>query len=113
MDTIGSCIKAERKRAGMTQIELAKKLGLATGTIQQYELGKRQPNGKMLQRIAGAINCSTANFFPECTHLADCVRPTEKTLDEIAEAYRLLNGKGRAEALKRIKELAQLPQYTD
>lgn len=113
MDTIGSRIKAERKRAGITQAELAKKLGLATGTIQQYELGKRQPNGKMLQRIAGAINCSTANFFPECTHLADFVRQAEKALAESAEAYQELNGKGRAEAIKRIKELAQLPQYTE
>lgn len=113
METIGSRIKAERKRAGMTQIELAKKLNVAAGTIQQYELDKRQPNGKMLQRLAEAINCSAANFFPECPRLADYVQPAEKTPDEMTGVYQLLNGKGRAEALKRIKELAQLPQYTD
>lgn len=41
--TTGQRIKAARKKAGMTQKEIAEKAGTATGTIQQYELGKRQP----------------------------------------------------------------------
>ena len=53
--TTGERIKAARKKAGMTQKEIAEKAGTATGTIQQYELGKRQPRLAQLQRIAAAL----------------------------------------------------------
>lgn len=54
--TIGQKIQAARKHAGITQKELANLLSLATGTIQQYELGKRQPRLEQLQAIASALN---------------------------------------------------------
>lgn len=49
-------IKRYRKLLGLTQRELAEKCGLATGTIQQYELGKRKPKIEQLQKIANALN---------------------------------------------------------
>lgn len=54
--TIGQRIKEARKTIGLTQRELAEKADVATGTIQQYELGKRQPRIEQLQRIAAALN---------------------------------------------------------
>lgn len=54
--TIGQRIKEARKSFGLTQRELAEKSGTATGTIQQYELGKRQPRLEQLQRISNALN---------------------------------------------------------
>lgn len=113
MDTIGSRIKAERKRAGMTQAELAKKICMGKSTVQKYELNITSPSADMLYLLAEALKCSPANFFPKCPPLADCGRPTEKTPTEITEAYQSLNSEGKAEAIKRIKELAQLPQYTN
>ncbi len=56
--TIGQRIKEARKVAGLTQRELAEKAGTATGTIQQYELGKRQPRIEQLRRIACALSTS-------------------------------------------------------
>lgn len=53
--TIGENIKKYRKRAGLTQKELAKKCGLATGTIQQYELNKRQPRLEQINLIANIL----------------------------------------------------------
>lgn len=38
---LGRALQMIRKQSGLTQEELAQKLGLATGTIQQYELGIR------------------------------------------------------------------------
>ncbi len=55
--TIGERIKAARKAANMTQKKLAELAGTATGTIQQYELGKRQPRIEQLQKIATALDC--------------------------------------------------------
>ena len=41
---------------GYTQKQLAEKCGMATGTIQQYELNKREPRREQLQKIATALN---------------------------------------------------------
>ena len=54
--TIGQRIKEARKNTGLTQRELAERSRTATGTIQQYELGKRQPRIEQLQRIASALD---------------------------------------------------------
>lgn len=52
-----------RKRCGLTQKQLAEKCGLAPGTIQQYELGKRKPKIEQLQKIANALNIPVEYLF--------------------------------------------------
>ena len=54
--TVGQRIKEARKIAKLTQRELAEKAGTATGTIQQYELGKRQPRLQQLRQIAQVLD---------------------------------------------------------
>lgn len=49
-------LKQARKKSNLTQKELAQLSGLATGTIQQYELGKRVPVPEALAKIAAALN---------------------------------------------------------
>lgn len=61
--TIGECIKKNRKLAGLTQKELALKCEFATGTIQQYELGKRQPRIEQLEIIADALEISLGELI--------------------------------------------------
>lgn len=61
--TVGQKIKIARKNAGQTQKELAEKAGMATGTIQQYELEKRQPRLEHLQRIANALEVPVTDLF--------------------------------------------------
>ena len=53
---MGKRIKEARKQAGLTQKELAQKLGLATGTVQQYELNKRSPRIEQLKEIASVLD---------------------------------------------------------
>ena len=53
---IGQCIKTARKNAGLTQEQLAKLCNLATITIRQYELNKREPRFEQLQNIAEVLN---------------------------------------------------------
>lgn len=82
MMIIGERIKSARQAAGMTQKELASRLGLATRTVQQYELGKRTPRIDQLQNIANALgvtmselmglvdNISTSRIYFECDRMA-------------------------------------------
>lgn len=60
---IGQRIKEARKNAGLTQRELAEKSGTATGTIQQYELGKRQPRLEQLRAIAAALGVQVVDLL--------------------------------------------------
>ena len=58
--TIGGRIKEARKLRKMTQAQLAEAAEVATGTIQQYELGKREPRYEILIKISRALNLSVA-----------------------------------------------------
>lgn len=55
---IGEQIKAARKKAGLTQAQLAEKSGVAAISIHQYEAGKREPRLEQLLRLAPALNVS-------------------------------------------------------
>ena len=44
-------IKQLRKEKGMTQIDLAKVLGVSSGTIAMWETGKRKPSFDMFDRL--------------------------------------------------------------
>lgn len=50
--SIGENIQYYRKQKGLSQKELAEELGCATGTIQQYELDKREPKFDMIKNIS-------------------------------------------------------------
>ena len=56
-------LRRYRKLCGLTQKQLAEKCGLAPGTIQQYELGKRKPKIEQLQKIAAALNIPVEYLF--------------------------------------------------
>lgn len=58
-------LKYARELAGLTQRELAEKLGLSHGAIGLYELGKREPDLTTLQRIAHALGTSVSYLVGE------------------------------------------------
>ena len=47
-------LKQLRKEHGMTQVQLAEKLGVASGTVAMWETGKRSPNFDMIWMNLGA-----------------------------------------------------------
>lgn len=61
--TIGENIKAARKKAGMTQKDLAKKLGIPYQGISQYERGVRNPKIATVKKIAEALNISPTELM--------------------------------------------------
>ena len=56
--TTGKKIREARKAAGLTQKELAAKLGIVPNSISQYENGTRNAKPATLRRIAEAIGCN-------------------------------------------------------
>ena len=117
--TIGKLIKEARKNAGFSQRELAEKSGTATGTIQQYERGVRQPRLEQLLRIADALDVSIFYFTDAENENGDdqIVTAVEESLDadiaieRIGKSLYKLNQAGKTEAVKRVEELTEIKKY--
>lgn len=60
--TIGETLKGLRKKAGLTQHELAVKIGCTSANISQYESGARQPSTKQLKKFADALSVDLTVF---------------------------------------------------
>lgn len=62
---IGRKIKLLRKSKGLSQIELAGKIGVSFQQVQKYEKGSTRISVARLQEIADAIGVNIAIFFEE------------------------------------------------
>lgn len=51
-------LKAERKKQGMTQQQVADHLNMARGAYAQYETGKNLPPVNILAKLADLYKCS-------------------------------------------------------
>lgn len=56
--SLGENISNYRKQRKLTQEELGKIIGVATGSLQNYELNKRKPNYEILNKISKALEIS-------------------------------------------------------
>ena len=56
-------LKVERVKAGLTQRELAAKLGIGQSAVSMWEQGERVPPSAKLPALAEALNCSIDDLF--------------------------------------------------
>jgi DNA-binding XRE family transcriptional regulator len=59
----GSVIRGFRAREDMTQLELAKKLGVTQGDLSKMENGKRPVGKEMAHRLANVLNTDYRVFL--------------------------------------------------
>ena len=101
--TIGQAIQLNRKRIGLTQKELAEKIGVATITLQQYERNLRQPKIDMVARIADALNMDFSSLVDdvdfivtgEGENLLTNPKDSDKAFNIYVEAKRLTEQQNR------------------
>jgi len=60
---IGERIKLARESAGITQKELARRVGACNVTIWQYEKNRTLPNSSMLIALSKALKVKIEYFF--------------------------------------------------
>lgn len=87
--TTGQLIKAARKKAGMTQSQLAEKLNIPYQSIGQWERDVRKPKLETLNRIAAALDIQTSQLLePSSDVLSPDIRRVflERLLGELALA---------------------------
>ncbi len=108
--TIGQRIRAERKKAGLTQEQLGKATNLSAITIHQYESEKRQPRIKSLQAIANALGIPLTDLTGETNTSSETDSRFENRL---LSAFHQLNDKGQQIATERVEELTRISEYKD
>lgn len=65
--SVASNIKGLRTGAGLTQEQLADRLGVARSTVTQWENGWSSPRMGMVQKLAGVLGVSTAKIVSDDT----------------------------------------------
>ena len=58
-----SKIKEMRTKRGMSQQDLADKLGVGRSTVTLWELGVNKPRADMLIELAKVLNCQVDDFL--------------------------------------------------
>lgn len=56
-------LKSTRKKAGLTQKEIADKLGITYQSYGQYERGVRKPKYETIQKISNALGCDISSLL--------------------------------------------------
>lgn len=138
--TTGERIKAARKAAGLTQAELAKKLGIPYQSIGQWENNIRNPKYETIQKISKALDVDSLWLMgPDNSDylLAGAEKGIKVGLDKgisigksellrklnvqsysfsdtegsLIDAFDRLNPDGQAKAVERVEELTEIPKY--
>lgn len=94
-------LKELRKQSHLTQVELAKRLGIGQSSYADWERGKKNPTQENLVKLAQILNVSV-------DYLVGNTEDKEDRLDNIEILFRM-NSKGLTEEEKKVfkKELIE------
>lgn len=122
-------LKEARKRTGLTQIQIAEKLGITAQSYSQYETGKRRPKSDTLSKIADALNVGysyTKDGEPYFYNFVDTVHDLKysdnekfnraqyedaESIQRIITPYNKLNSVGQSKAIEQVELLTKIPEY--
>lgn len=62
---IGANLRAARKRSGLTQRQLAERIGTDSFQVSRWERGANRPQDETLHALAGALGLDLADFYAE------------------------------------------------
>ena len=86
--TIGEKIKAIRKEKGLTQKELAEKLGVSASMIGQYETNVRNPKFETIQKISSCLGVPTAEIV-DLSSISPALSSMCTLIEEVSNSIRL------------------------
>lgn len=65
MESFGERLKRLRVEAGLTQMELAKKSGIAQKSISNWEMNDKEPKISSLRKLCKALGVPSSTFVEE------------------------------------------------
>lgn len=107
-EVIGITIKYLRNRKGITQKEVAQKIGIAQQTYAGYESGKHEPSIEIMIRLADFYEISmdyiTCRFYQDIAERdIELEIETEEILENTIDHY-LIERKSEIEYMKMVKK---------
>lgn len=78
----GKKLKEVRISHGLTQAQLADKLGVSASTVGMYEQGRREPDNKMLSKICTILNISTDYLLGHDDYINSYNREVDDIINE-------------------------------
>jgi len=104
----GKALRAARKQAGLTGIELARRVGVSNVTISRIENHHQFPSRSLAERIAEALGVQVEMFYPKGPESKRQSNMPELTNEErdILNAVRRLDRIGQAKVWAFVMGLA-------
>ena len=102
-------LRSHRRHAGLTQAELAEKIGRTDEAISNIERGKSLPRLETLWAIAKALNLPLYNFFPR--EVSDGKVVSVNRLNKEAEAIVLLGNLSESQLNVALLQMRALGDY--
>lgn len=129
--SIGENIKKLRKEKGYTQKQLAEMSGIATITLQQYELSKRTPQTEQLIKLSSALQVDINSLLEDTdSPILKAMKNSDSPLYEDYKKYLLshsidldnidielinnfheLNDSGQRRLLEYLSDLLKIKEY--
>lgn len=106
MVDFGTTLKELRRRAGLTQKELADRLWLSKATVSYYEQSLRYPSPEILVKISGVFHVSTDYLLglEEKKQTLDVTDLPDEDIEFLRSTIELLRKKNLANSPKKHKE---------
>jgi len=109
--TLGQRIIYFRKKAGISQKNLAATAGIKPSALSYYEKDKREPCVEIIKKLSQALNITGDTLLG----LDSSPDLTVQNRDEytILHIFRNMNGIGQKRALENMADLAEITKYTN
>jgi len=85
MINIARTIRIHRQDAGLTQAELAGRVGVESTYLSALERGKKEPSISLLRRLALALRTPLEVIFWESVELSSKIKPDDRRIIEMAK----------------------------
>lgn len=117
---IGENIKAARKSKGITQKELAEKIGKSFSVVQKYELGLTVPPLDVIELISSVLEVSVESLVSEKE--LDTIKEFEEMgvsevrrqrKEKLLSSWDKLNDEGQSIAVQQIEILTKSPHISN
>ena len=106
---MGKRLRNRREELGLSQKDVANRIGVTPGAYQNYEYGKEISSGRIIQ-ICAVLECSP-NWLLGYHDTGRQLAPDSLLLKQLKNAFKLLNDEGQQEAVKRVRDLTYNPTY--
>lgn len=104
---------AAMERAGMNQVQLAKKLGISKGTVNNWIRGNNSPDVDIVPDVCSVLEISIIELFTSLD--SSVISPPGLILTEdeqhLIRNYRSLNEEGQYKLFENSDDLASMPKY--